>query len=156
MNNAGSLKAVFEWNQLIQSRDYEIDLGAGGIYYTHGRVPHGFTNLGQLLGAGIGGGSDAETFMLDYFDTWGSAGLMLQRIGWNKMYLYRDPHTVTSPEGADYVRLNTELNLGVNGTYLLFKSFNLFAGMIFSYNLNYNYEKENDLFNFYFTLTKFH
>ncbi len=143
------IRATVEWNELIQSRDYEIDLGAGGIYYTHSRVPHGFTNLGQLLGAGIGGGSDSETFLLDYYDVWGKAGIMLQRINWNKMYLYRDPDTKASPDGADYLKQNVEINLGLNGSLFLFDNISLFGNMIFSYNMNYNYIQNNDKFNFY-------
>ncbi len=143
------IRATVEWNELIQSRDYEIDLGAGGIYYTHSRVPHGFTNLGQLLGAGIGGGSDSETFLLDYYDTWGKAGIMFQRINWNKMYLYRDPDLKSSPDGADYLKQNVEINLGLNGSLFLPNNVNIFGNMIFSYNMNYNYIENNDKFNFY-------
>lgn len=143
------IRTIFEWNQLIQSRDYEIDLGAGGIYYSHGIVTHGFTNLGQMLGAGIGPGSDAETFLVDYYDTWGKAGLMLQRICWNKMYLYRDPHTKTSPSGAGYPKLNTEMSIGVNGTYFFSKHLHIFGTIMVSDTLNFNYIEGNDVFNLY-------
>ena len=146
LSDKKGIRATLEWNELIQSRDYEIDLGAGGIYYTHSRVPHGFTNLGQLLGAGIGGGSDAETFLLDYYDSWGKAGLMLQRIGWNKMYLYK------TPVSGDYLKLNVEMNLGFNGTLFLNDNFSLIGNMILSYNLNYNYVENNDVINLYASL----
>jgi Capsule assembly protein Wzi len=141
------IRVTFEWNELIESRDYEIDLGAGRIYYTHPLVPHGFTNLGQLLGAGIGGGSDAETLLIDYYDDWGKAGFMLQRIGWNKMYLYDGTEVL-----GDNLRLNVEMNLGLNGTLFLHDSLHLFGDMIFSNNLNYNYIENNDIINIYGSL----
>ncbi len=142
-------RAIVEWNQLIQSRDYEIDLGAGGIYYTHGIVNHGFTNLGQMLGAGIGPGSDAETLLIDYYDTWGKAGIMLRRICWDKMYLYRDPDTKSSPDGADYVRLNTEISFGLNGVFFYSDNLHIETEVIISNNLNFMYLEGNDKFNLY-------
>lgn len=137
--------ATLEWNSLIQSRDYEIDskLSPGGTYYTHGAIRQGFTNLGQMLGAGIGPGSEAETFLLDYYSEWGKAGIMVQRIVWNKDYLYG------TPEQGDYLRLNTEMNFGLNGVWLTSRRFHFFADLILSYQLNYNYEEGNDKVNLY-------
>ncbi|MBI9102596.1 MAG: hypothetical protein JEY99_09285 [Spirochaetales bacterium] len=139
-----------EWNELIQSRDYEIDLGSGGIYYSHGYVKHGYTNLGQMLGAGIGPGSDSEILRFDYYDTWGKYGIYFQRICWNKMYLYRNPVLLDRETGeSGYNQLNTELNLGFDGLWMINKTFHLSGEMILSYNLNRNYIMENDVFNLY-------
>ena len=102
---------------------YEIDSGLIGIYYSYHIITQGYTHLGQMLGAGIGPGSDSEILKVDYFDSWGSVGIFLQRIGWNLMYLYQDPSTRADPEGADYLRLNTELNLGFTGVLVARRDF---------------------------------
>lgn len=151
LSEGRGISLITEYNELIQSRDYEIDLGVstGSMYYSHSIVRHGFTNTGQMLGAGIGPGSDMETLKLNYYDSWGQAGLTFQRICWNKMYLYGDASTKSSSEGADNLRLNTEVSLGLNGMWLINNNFNLQGEMLASYNMNFNYIKENDVFNFY-------
>jgi hypothetical protein len=149
LSDGRGISVGVEYNQLIQSRDYEIDLGAGGIYYTHHYVYHGFTNGGQMLGAGIGPGSDAQYLMVQYYDSWGRLGLTLQRICWNKMYLYRDPQTITSPEGTGYLKLNTEVSLGLDGFWMVTPEVHLLAQVLFSYNMNFNYIEDNDKVNLY-------
>lgn len=49
-------------------------------FYTHSQVRQGFTHRGQLLGAGIGPGSDAQIIGADVFDAWGRIGGYIQRI----------------------------------------------------------------------------
>jgi hypothetical protein len=136
-----------EISELLQSRDYEIDLGAGGSYYTHGAVRQGYTHRGQIIGAGVGPGSDTQYVGLDFYDGWGSVGAYFRRISWNKMYLYRNPQR-TGTEGWGLTRLNVELDIGVQGV--------IFAGPIdigyelaFIDMLNRNYVRENDVLSFY-------
>ena len=50
-----------------------------GTYYEHGRVTQGYTHKGQILGAGIGPGGNAQSLGFDWYEGWGSAGLFLQR-----------------------------------------------------------------------------
>ena len=116
---SGKLITIFEISQLIQSRDYEVGLGTGGTYYTHHIVNHGHTNEGQILGAGIGPGSDSKTFLVDWYSNWGKIGLKLQRIGWHKDYIYRDPSDTNDPDGPDQGRLQVEMNYGINCTWIL-------------------------------------
>lgn len=49
-------------------------------FYTHGRVVQGFTNRGQLLGAAIGPGADAQIIGADVFTSRGRVGFYVQRI----------------------------------------------------------------------------
>ena len=145
-----------ELSELIQSRDYEIDLGAGGNYYTHGYVLHGYTNKGQILGASIGPGSDSQYISLEFFDAWGKIALYFRRISWDKMYLFQNP--VTIPESKTdpalepgKARLNVELTPGVKADLFL-GHFNLYGDINLSYILNQNYIAGNHIFNFYMNL----
>jgi hypothetical protein len=48
-------------------------------YYTHHIVRQGYTHRGQVLGAGIGTGSNSQVLALDVFTGWGRVGGFLRR-----------------------------------------------------------------------------
>jgi hypothetical protein len=48
-------------------------------FYTNGSVRQGYTHRGQLLGAGIGPGSDMQIVGGEWLTDWGRSGLFLQR-----------------------------------------------------------------------------
>jgi hypothetical protein len=50
-----------------------------GTYYEHSVVTQGYTHEGQIIGAGVGPGGNAQHIGLDLYDTWGRAGFWLQR-----------------------------------------------------------------------------
>lgn len=62
-------------------------------WYEHPAIRQGFTHEGQLLGAGIGPGSSAETGRLIYFGEWGMAGITLQRVASFYDRFYREQET---------------------------------------------------------------
>ena len=74
-NNASSdsyLKFNFEHTQLQQSAD-RIARPAGA-WYMHGYVRHGYTQMSQVIGAGIGPGSNSQTLDLSLWkknEVWG-------------------------------------------------------------------------------------
>jgi hypothetical protein len=144
----GRFITTFEMSQLIQSRDYEVGLGTGGTYYTHHIVNHGHTNEGQILGAGIGPGSDSQTFLADWYLGFGKIGLKLQRIGWYKDYIYKDPSDRNDPEGPDQRRMQAEMNYGVNATWLI-HSWEITMEVMYSTFYNRNYERDTYSHNFY-------
>ncbi|MCP4161498.1 MAG: hypothetical protein GY760_15610 [Deltaproteobacteria bacterium] len=139
-----------ELSELLQSRDYEIDLGSGGSYYTHGSVAQGYTNKGKILGAAVGPGSDTQYISLDYYDKWGRVGAYFRRISWDKMYLYKNPETVASGNQGSK-RLNVEMDIGASCTVFL-GNFELFSEAILAIIRNDQYIKGNDLINFYMNL----
>lgn len=49
-------------------------------FYIHGQVNQGFTNRGQLLGAFVGPGSNAQFLGVDLFADWGRTGVFVERI----------------------------------------------------------------------------
>lgn len=54
--------------------------GGGVSFYTHPGVPQGHTHRGQLLGAAIGPGSDAQILGADLFFDWGRIGVFGERV----------------------------------------------------------------------------
>ena len=61
----------------------EVRGAANYSWYTHGS-DLGYTNGGQLLGAGIGPGGDAQTFAVDWLSASGRIGGYVERIGRNE------------------------------------------------------------------------
>jgi hypothetical protein len=58
-------------------------------FYTHGSIIQGHTNRGQLLGAGVGIGSDAQTLGYEVFTSSSKTGLMLERARYDDDAYYR-------------------------------------------------------------------
>jgi hypothetical protein len=58
-------------------------------YYTHGTVKQGHTQNGQLLGAAIGPGSDAQLLGVDVFDALGRSALRIERTRYDDDTYYR-------------------------------------------------------------------
>jgi hypothetical protein len=52
---------------------------ASPTYYAHGIVGQGYTQRGQVIGAGIGPGGNSQHVGADLYAPWGRAGLYVQR-----------------------------------------------------------------------------
>lgn len=52
---------------------------SGGSWYTHSIVKHGYTHLGQLLGAGIGSGSNLQTLNISWVQSLKTIGIQFDR-----------------------------------------------------------------------------
>lgn len=61
---------------------------ASPTYYEHHIVRQGYTHLGQVLGAGIGPGSESQRIELTRLAEWGSAELAYTRIRWDNDAYY--------------------------------------------------------------------
>lgn len=66
-----------EINQLSQSMD-KLVRNAGG-FYQHSRVTQGYTNLGQVLGAGTGSGGNLQSIDISWVQKLKSIGLSFER-----------------------------------------------------------------------------
>lgn len=58
-------------------------------WYTHHVVRHGYTHRGQVLGAGIGPGSNVQSVQVAWVRGLKQAGLQLERIAQNEDFFYR-------------------------------------------------------------------
>ncbi|HEX9580165.1 MAG TPA: hypothetical protein VF970_03590, partial [Gemmatimonadales bacterium] len=84
-----------------------------GTYYTSRAVIQGYTNQGQVLGAGIGPGSSSHWLAVDYVAPSWEAGLFGSRIRWENDALYTVP--LLSPFLSYWCMHDVSLTAGVRG-----------------------------------------
>lgn len=75
----GALRLEAEFNHLQEKQEFRPGRDLP-VFYVHHEVRQGWTHRGQLLGAGIGPGADAQFLALDWMHEWGYAGLFLERV----------------------------------------------------------------------------
>jgi hypothetical protein len=81
------LRIAGETTTLSMSGTYRSGRG-GPSFYTHSQVAQGYTHMGQLLGAPIGPGSDAQHISADYFTPSLMGGLYVERIRYDSDAYY--------------------------------------------------------------------
>ncbi len=67
----------FELTHLERSSTFQVR--SNGSYYAHYIVTQGYTQRGQIIGAGIGPGGNAQSLSLDLYAPWGRAGTWVER-----------------------------------------------------------------------------
>ncbi|NIQ55240.1 MAG: hypothetical protein GWN71_18225, partial [Gammaproteobacteria bacterium] len=94
-------------------------------FYTHTPLIHGYTHRGQLLGAAIGPGSDAQVLGADLFADWGRLGLYVERIRhdndayydtWARYYGYRG-HDLELTTGVRHHFFDGDFHIGWGMSY---------------------------------------
>lgn len=71
---------IFEWNNFEMSQDFQLQWGYMG-YYAHGLIPQGYTQNGQILGAGSGYFGNSQYIALR---TWFSKGNITLFLHYNR------------------------------------------------------------------------
>jgi hypothetical protein len=130
------LKVNFETTHLEQTADRIVR--PSGAWYLHGLVRHGYTNNGEVLGAGIGPGGNSQT--LD-FSVWGKdqlCGIQVERYAHNMDFYY----DVYNAEGWNYLKW---VDLGINTyAYKKFGDWGIQAKINASFVNNYQYQFQNN------------
>lgn len=130
--------------------------GPLGQWYIH-RLPNfGFTNQGQIVGAGIGQVSQAQVMDFNLFHQKGSYGIKFARISYHDILVDRyfsGIREVNEPDIERWEVRNIELMAGVNGTFYLANDLELTAAIELSHIMNHNYVRYNDKFNARLELT---
>jgi hypothetical protein len=122
-------------------------------WYTHGDVTEGYTNLGQVIGAGIGPGSNLQTINISWVKGLKAIALQLERFNHNENYFY----DVVKDIRAHWVDLSGALIGSWDYKNLLF---NVNAQFVRSINYEWQYmpklsypqqywNQSKDLFNFH-------
>ncbi len=130
------LKVNFESTHLEQSADRIVR--PAGAWYLHYQILHGYTNQGQLLGAGIGPGSNLQTLDFSVWEEGKVWGIQVERYAHN-MDFYYDAYTDASHKWVD-LRLNTY-------AYRKFGSLGVKAKINTSLMRNYQYSSYDDKIN---------
>jgi hypothetical protein len=124
--------------------------GSGAVtWYTHSEVRQGHTHRGQLLGAPIGPGADAQYLGLDLLHSRGLSGFFLERVRYNADAYFGSWARFYGPNGHD-----VELTAGLRQAYT-WRAADIHATMTFSNRENrdfigldgadWNFRTENNL-----------
>ncbi len=101
-------------------------------YYAHDIVKQGYTQKGQVIGAGIGPGGDSQFLGADLYARWGKAGLFVERIVHDNDAYY---HWARPNNGQTYCCHDVSFDIGMRGL-LFVNDFDLGAGMILTREYN--------------------
>lgn len=85
-------------------------------WYTHSRVRHGYTHHGQLLGAGIGPGSNSQTLSISWIKGFNRVGVRAERVAHNKDFYYYS-NISGNIGGGTHNRYWTDLSITLHGQY---------------------------------------
>ncbi|MBQ0165997.1 MAG: hypothetical protein KBT02_02670 [Treponema sp.] len=142
-----------EWNGFEMSQDFQLQWQYGGYYY-HSFVNQGYTNNGQIVGAGSGALGNCQTVSFTIFYPKGKTVVKGQRNSPNVNYILNKAVNSTADDLFDtwYAMYETYFSGGLETTYFLTSSFSLSAeaNAIFRYfpkyaGLEWDYETSLNL-----------
>lgn len=116
-------------------------------WYTHYQVRHGYTNLGQVMGAGIGTGGSSQSFGFNRIKDVKQFGVMLERVVRNNDFYY-SAFTDTRNYHSHWV----DLSLNISKPWY-YKRFIYTANLSLIKTYNYHWEEENDVNNLHFNFS---
>jgi hypothetical protein len=100
-------------------------------YYEHSVVTQGYTHKGQILGAWVGPGGNAQNLGFDWYDGWGRASFQFRR-----QVHDNDAFWVWAPENdRSFDDHDVSLDFGVDGL-LFVGDFDLSGGIVFTHEIN--------------------
>ena len=109
--------------------------GGDPVYYVHHIVTQGYTHRGQIIGAGIGPGGNAQSLALDLYEPWGRVGTWLERQVHDNDAYYELAQDPSSGFSTPYCCHDVSFHWGTHA--LWFKGdFDLGAGMIITREMN--------------------
>lgn len=130
---------------------------SGGSWYVHSRAIQGYTHLGEILGAPIGQGANAQTLRVSKFNGLQQFGIQLERVTQNGVY-FEDALAFTNPSKTKWV----DFGLRLMADYPVKRwMFSTSIAMKRSYNYQWNQPADasglglnnpNDVNSFLFTL----
>ncbi len=127
-------------------------IASSSSWYTHPYVRHGYTHNGQVLGAGIGPGSNSEMIDLSWVRGFTKLGLLFERVARNNDFYY-NAFILTNDYTRHWIDLSTSLHIDWQYQKLLLSSqFSLIRSLNYEYyvfpGLPY-FENGYDVLNFH-------
>lgn len=130
------IQVGFETTQLATPADDVVNRPAG-YWYANSQVRAGYTNYGEIIGAGIGPGSGIQTLDMNWVSGLKRLGLQLQRYEHNAdLYFKEFPAGEKRRHWVDY-------SGGVSGDWD-FDNILLSASLLYVRQLNYEWKFRND------------
>ncbi|GGZ20989.1 hypothetical protein GCM10007049_12020 [Echinicola pacifica] len=122
-----------QMGQVVRETIFDYD-----SWYTHPHVRHGYTNKGQVLGAGIGPGSNVIFLEASYMKKFNRVGVQMERLVHNNDFYYKSFEII-----KDYRRKYVDLVPSVVADWKIDK-FLLSGKLQYISTLNYNWYLVND------------
>lgn len=116
-------------------------------WYTHYQVRHGYTNLGQVVGAGIGPGGNSQTFGFNWINELKQFGVSFERVVRNNDFYYEAFGPVRN-FSSHWVDLSVNLNNSWNYKRFIYK-----ADLSLVKSLNYQWVQYTDVVNLHTRLS---
>ena len=118
LNNCNRFRVVFEHTKLNKMK-LSIAAPAGHpTYYVHSQVDNGYANKGQLMGAYIGPGSNANHFKFQLYTPKGRIAFHIDRIRYNDDYFVANfsgqpvqPNDGSYLTGFDFLRFINDFSI---------------------------------------------
>lgn len=143
-----SSEIIFEWNNFEMSQDFQLQWQYLG-YYAHGSISQGYTNKGQVLGAGSGAFGNSQFLGWRIYYPKGSTMLYFHRFCPNNNSVYSKAVNTSAdtPDGPVYsqwyANFETYFVLGFTTNYFITENLNASLGLSYANIKHYHYEKES-------------
>jgi hypothetical protein len=107
----GRLRVQAEVTQIFEMSPAQ---GRGAaVFYTNGHEPQGYTQGGQMIGAGLGPQSDSQFLALDWLHGPGQLGIFVERVARHERYFYDNLASLPA------ARHDVALSAGTRGAWSL-------------------------------------
>ncbi|MGP1459033.1 MAG: capsule assembly Wzi family protein [Treponema sp.] len=144
---------MFEWNNFEMSQDFQLQWVYMG-YYSHHQMQQGYTNRGQLLGAGSGHFGNSQYAAYRVYYPQGSTILSFHRFSPDNNFIFDKAVNKTANEVNKefWANYETYITWAIESSYFVMKSLTLTGGIGYTHIYNRNYIREKNLHNVRLTL----
>jgi hypothetical protein len=130
---------IFEWNNMEMSQDFQFQWPYS--FYFHHNIKQGYTNGGQLLGAGSGGAGNSQFLMFRLFYPKGTSSIFVHRTNPDNNFIYSRAIDTKVESGREtekkyFTGFRSELTFGINTQYFLLKNLSLGGGVAYTFITN--------------------
>jgi hypothetical protein len=123
----------FEWNNMNASIDYQFQNQYS--FYFHHIMKHGYTNRGQILGAGSGWGGNNQILQFDLYYPQGVSSIFLQRNNPDDNYIISKSIN-TQTVSFRWENWTANFNVGISTLYYLTGGLSLGGGIVYNLVIN--------------------
>lgn len=119
-----------EWNNFEMSQDFQLQWQYGGYYYHH-FVNQGYTNNGQIVGAGTGSSGNSQCIAFTLYYPKGKTTINGQRYSPDNNYILNKAVNACADDvnSQFYAKYETYLTAGLDSTYFITPAFSVNAGL---------------------------
>ena len=150
-NKGDDIELFFELTNL--QRTSTLQLREQPIWYVHHQIPHGYTNQGQVIGAGIGPGGSSQTIGLNWLKDLSKFGVMFERIVHNNDFYY-DAFASRQEFGRHWVDLAFNLNKSwVQKRFIYSANLSLVRSLNYQWQYNTELDENVDVTNLHATFS---